>query len=172
MLFHHCECPEEGTRNVVAECLGKLTLIIPEQLLPLLKVGYHGYNRLLGSASYTGWHPVLTGQANFSRLSNHSWHEVISILSSITITALLFHVNIADTIEYWCVLCEKSMSFFFEPSELEARASSLAYHDVWGNCVCWLICSQILCRYPKSMSRYFRNVSYICIRRNGDKMSS
>ncbi|XP_063954997.1 cullin-associated NEDD8-dissociated protein 1-like isoform X1 [Lytechinus pictus] len=37
MLFHHCECPEEGTRNVVSECLGKLTLINPEQLLPMLK---------------------------------------------------------------------------------------------------------------------------------------
>ena len=33
----HCECPEEGTRNVVAECLGKLTLIDPAQLLPKLK---------------------------------------------------------------------------------------------------------------------------------------
>lgn len=32
-----CECPEEGTRNVVAECLGKLTLINPAQLLPKLK---------------------------------------------------------------------------------------------------------------------------------------
>lgn len=37
MLFKHCECAEEGTRNVVAECLGKLTLIDPPNLLPKLK---------------------------------------------------------------------------------------------------------------------------------------
>ncbi|XP_035244264.1 cullin-associated NEDD8-dissociated protein 2 [Anguilla anguilla] len=37
LLFKHCECPEEGTRNVVAECLGKLTLVNPSQLLPRLK---------------------------------------------------------------------------------------------------------------------------------------
>ncbi|KAF8766423.1 Cullin-associated NEDD8-dissociated protein 1 like protein [Argiope bruennichi] len=37
MLFNHCECTEEGTRNVVAECLGKLTLIDPVNLLPELK---------------------------------------------------------------------------------------------------------------------------------------
>lgn len=36
-LFDHCECPEEGTRNVVAECLGKLTLLKPEKLLPILR---------------------------------------------------------------------------------------------------------------------------------------
>jgi cullin-associated NEDD8-dissociated protein 1 len=36
-LFRHCECGEEGTRNVVAECLGKLTLIDPASLLPGLK---------------------------------------------------------------------------------------------------------------------------------------
>uniref|UniRef100_A0A803XSJ6 Cullin associated and neddylation dissociated 1 n=1 Tax=Meleagris gallopavo TaxID=9103 RepID=A0A803XSJ6_MELGA len=39
LLLKHCECAEEGTRNVVAECLGKLTLIDPETLLPRLK-GY------------------------------------------------------------------------------------------------------------------------------------
>lgn len=39
LLFKHCECAEEGTRNVVAECLGKLTLIDPATLLPRLK-GY------------------------------------------------------------------------------------------------------------------------------------
>ncbi|NXN92906.1 CAND1 protein, partial [Rhinopomastus cyanomelas] len=37
LLFKHCECAEEGTRNVVAECLGKLTLVNPSELLPRLK---------------------------------------------------------------------------------------------------------------------------------------
>ncbi|NXW84152.1 CAND1 protein, partial [Alopecoenas beccarii] len=37
LLFKHCECAEEGTRNVVAECLGKLTLVNPAELLPRLK---------------------------------------------------------------------------------------------------------------------------------------
>ncbi|XP_064651957.1 cullin-associated NEDD8-dissociated protein 1-like [Lineus longissimus] len=37
LLISHCECSEEGTRNVVAECLGKLTLIDPAPLLRRLK---------------------------------------------------------------------------------------------------------------------------------------
>jgi len=37
LLLKHCECPEEGTRNVVAECLGKLTLMKPQSLLPRLE---------------------------------------------------------------------------------------------------------------------------------------
>ncbi|NXU53251.1 CAND1 protein, partial [Turnix velox] len=37
LLFTHCECAEEGTRNVVAECLGRLALVNPAQLLPRLK---------------------------------------------------------------------------------------------------------------------------------------
>uniref|UniRef100_A0A8C7ZUP7 TATA-binding protein interacting (TIP20) domain-containing protein n=1 Tax=Oryzias sinensis TaxID=183150 RepID=A0A8C7ZUP7_9TELE len=37
LLFQHCECQEEGSRNLVAECLGKLTLVDPAVLLPRLK---------------------------------------------------------------------------------------------------------------------------------------
>ena len=43
LYCHHCpyghfESSEEGTRNVVAECVGKLTLLDPDTLLPRLKV--------------------------------------------------------------------------------------------------------------------------------------
>lgn len=37
LLLKHCECPEEGTRNVVSECLGKLTLLKPALLLDRLR---------------------------------------------------------------------------------------------------------------------------------------
>ncbi|KAF4529720.1 hypothetical protein B566_EDAN015349 [Ephemera danica] len=36
-LYDYRECSEEGTRNVVAECLGKLTLIDPDTLMPHLR---------------------------------------------------------------------------------------------------------------------------------------
>ncbi len=37
VLFQHFESPEEGTRNVVAECVGKLALVHPQTLLPKLQ---------------------------------------------------------------------------------------------------------------------------------------
>lgn len=36
-LIKHCECSEEGTRNVVSECLGKLTLLDPDNLIANLQ---------------------------------------------------------------------------------------------------------------------------------------
>lgn len=40
VLLAHASCAEEGTRNVVAECIGKLCLMDATRLLPKLKVGY------------------------------------------------------------------------------------------------------------------------------------
>ncbi|XP_037960682.1 cullin-associated NEDD8-dissociated protein 1 [Teleopsis dalmanni] len=46
-LFKYCECTEEGSRNVVAECLGKLVLVNPEDLLPRLQVALHNKSPLM-----------------------------------------------------------------------------------------------------------------------------
>jgi cullin-associated NEDD8-dissociated protein 1 len=53
MLFHHCECPEEGTRNVVSECIGKLTLIDPANLLSNLKQHLNSSSALTRSTVVT-----------------------------------------------------------------------------------------------------------------------
>lgn len=53
MLFTHCECPEEGTRNVVSECLGKLTLMDPQSLLSSLKKSLNSQSVLTRSTVVT-----------------------------------------------------------------------------------------------------------------------
>lgn len=52
-LFKHCECTEEGSRNVVAECLGKLTLIDPYNLLPNLKSSLSSSSALMRTTLLT-----------------------------------------------------------------------------------------------------------------------
>lgn len=49
-LFKHCECSEEGSRNVVAECLGKLVLVNPEELLPRLQQALKSDSPLMRTA--------------------------------------------------------------------------------------------------------------------------
>ncbi|RZB66666.1 cullin-associated NEDD8-dissociated protein 1 [Asbolus verrucosus] len=52
-LFRHCESEEEGTRNVVSECLGKLTLIDPTNLLPKLKESLSSESSLMRTTIVT-----------------------------------------------------------------------------------------------------------------------
>lgn len=49
-LFKYCECSEEGSRNVVAECLGKLVLVKPEKLLPSLQQALSSESTLMRTA--------------------------------------------------------------------------------------------------------------------------
>ncbi|XP_046614715.1 cullin-associated NEDD8-dissociated protein 1 [Neodiprion virginianus] len=53
LLYRHCECTEEGTRNVVAECLGKLTLIDPATLLPRLQESLKSLSALMRTTTVT-----------------------------------------------------------------------------------------------------------------------
>lgn len=49
-LFKHCECSEEGSRNVVAECLGKLVMVMPENRLPFLEQALQSNSVLMRTA--------------------------------------------------------------------------------------------------------------------------
>lgn len=53
VLMEHAECAEEGTRNVVAECLGKLCLVHPEYLLPRLKDCAKSHSPLMRASAVT-----------------------------------------------------------------------------------------------------------------------
>lgn len=61
-LFKHCECSEEGTRNVVAECLGKLCLIEPERLLPQLQAALASQSALMRTTVVTAMKFTISDQ--------------------------------------------------------------------------------------------------------------
>ena len=61
-LFRHCECNEEGTRNVVAECLGKLCLIEPEQLLPKLQAALNSPSPMMRTTVVTAMKFTISDQ--------------------------------------------------------------------------------------------------------------
>ena len=53
---------EEGTRNVVAECLGKLCLMSPETLLPKLKVSLGSPSALMRTTVVTAMKFTISDQ--------------------------------------------------------------------------------------------------------------
>merc|ERR1712045_847205 len=56
------ECEEEGTRNVVAECLGKLCLMSPEALLPKLKASLSSPSALMRTTVVTAMKFTISDQ--------------------------------------------------------------------------------------------------------------
>jgi len=62
ILMKHCECAEEGTRNVVAECLGKLTLLDPENLMPRLQQSLDSDSEYVRSTVVTAIKFTITDQ--------------------------------------------------------------------------------------------------------------
>jgi len=61
-LYRHTECVEEGTRNVVAECLGKLCLMSPEALLPKLKASLSSQSSLMRTTVVTAMKFTISDQ--------------------------------------------------------------------------------------------------------------
>lgn len=64
ILIKHCECHEEGTRNVVAECLGKLTLLDPVNLVAKLESYLDSPSALARSTVVTAIKFTITDQVN------------------------------------------------------------------------------------------------------------
>jgi len=61
-LYRHTECTEEGTRNVVAECLGKLCLMSPAALLPKLKASLASPSALMRTTVVTAMKFTISDQ--------------------------------------------------------------------------------------------------------------
>ena len=61
-LRRHTECTEEGTRNVVAECLGKLCLMSPAALLPKLKASLTSQSALMRTTVVTAMKFTISDQ--------------------------------------------------------------------------------------------------------------
>eukprot|EP00903_Cladosiphon_okamuranus_P016633 g15341.t1 len=71
-LFHHCTSDEEGVRNMVAECLGALTTMHPERLVPeLLKLPGDEPNPLTLWTLATSLKYCMAGNAPVKALGPH-----------------------------------------------------------------------------------------------------
>lgn len=72
LLMKNCECSEEGTRNVVAECLGKLALISPVELLPKLKSHLARPSALMRSTVVTAVKFTISDQVGYNTVLANS----------------------------------------------------------------------------------------------------
>lgn len=71
-LFQHCESPEEGVRNMVAECLGALMCTHPDRIVPsLTKLGADASEVLMRWTIATSLKYCMTGRAPRAVLLDH-----------------------------------------------------------------------------------------------------
>jgi len=87
--MNHCECQEEGTRNVVAECLGKLTLVNAEELLPKLKKYLSSESALIRSTVVTAIKFTISDQVGGSTGLDMCICGIVGLLYSIEIVTLV-----------------------------------------------------------------------------------
>ena len=80
LLMKNCECAEEGTRNVVAECLGKLALIDPVMLLPKLKSHLARPSALIRSTVITAVKFTISDQVR-RNLSCTNFSQILLIIN-------------------------------------------------------------------------------------------
>lgn len=71
-LFQHCESPEEGARNMVAECLGALVCMHPDRIIPsLTKLGADASDVLMRWTIASSLKYCMTGRAPQAVLLDH-----------------------------------------------------------------------------------------------------
>jgi hypothetical protein len=107
MLFHHCECPEEGTRNVVSECIGKLTLIDPANLLSNLKQHLNSSSALTRSTVVTAIKFTISDQVRITEKTREAfvfvvvWYLDLLPVQSVPITTNVVFSNPVHGEVYW-----------------------------------------------------------------------
>ncbi|CAB0035380.1 unnamed protein product [Trichogramma brassicae] len=104
LLEKHCECVEEGTRNVVAECLGKLTLINPVELLPDLRKLLLSESPLMRTTVVTAIKFTISDQVHKNQI-------FINFLHKLTLKHILLQPQPIDP------LLKQNLSVFLEALE-------------------------------------------------------
>ena len=113
-LYRHTECTEEGTRNVVAECLGKLCLMSPAALLPKLKASLTSPSALMRTTVVTAMKFTISDQVQCSAvqcsavqcsvLTSPSQPQPIDQLLRAEIGHFLTTLRSATVSRVWCCL--------------------------------------------------------------------
>ena len=121
LLLRHAECPEEGTRNVVSECLGKLTLLEPHQLLSRLRHGLTSPSPLMRATVLTALKFTISDQVCLYRFSDSLYILLYVIFCEYTrlidkiryLNNYNFQLNIIQFVKFKFTLKLKKIYIYF-----------------------------------------------------------